>query len=406
MIYGSVCSGIEAATVAWKPLGWECAFVSEPEPFPARVLDWHYGCGAPVHPFKPTKLGPQTGPFPNFGDFTQIGSEHAGIDLLVGGTPCQAFSVAGLRGGLDDDRGNLALEYCRLAERLRARWLVWENVPGVLSSNEGRDFGALLGALAELGYGWAYRVLDAQYDGVAQRRRRVFLVAHSGGAWQRAAAVLFDSESLQRNPPPRQESGEVPARFPSTGPARRGGIRGRGEPRRRLIPDVAGTLCSEGRAAGSATQQSAHQDLLIPQVGHTLTAHANRQDGTVETFIPVDLAQVTSKTNRSNPQPGDPAPTLASTGRPAIAFNARQTPISGSVSPPLDTDGGTVAISTEWAVRRLTPTEWERLQGFPDGYTAIGADGHRYRAIGNSMAVPVMRWIGERIELVERSTKL
>jgi DNA (cytosine-5)-methyltransferase 1 len=182
--YGSVCSGIEAATVAWHPLGWTPAFFSEIEKFPRAVLQHHY----------PT--------VPLDGDFTTIkGDEYGPIDLLVGGTPCQSFSSAGLRKGLADARGNLALEYLRLVDRTQPRWIVWENVPGVLSSNQGRDFGSLLGALAELGYGYAWRVLDAQYFGVAQRRRRVFLVGHLED-WRPAAAVLFERESLCGNPPP------------------------------------------------------------------------------------------------------------------------------------------------------------------------------------------------------------
>ncbi len=425
MRFGSVCSGIGAPEAAWIPLGWDCAFVSEIDAFPSAVLAHHH----------PT--------IPNLGDFTTIGSEHAGIDLLVGGTPCQAFSVAGLRGGLDDDRGNLALEYCRLAERLRPTWLVWENVPGVLSSGGGRDFGAFLGGLVELGYGFAYRVLDAQYDGVAQRRRRVFVVAHAGGAWQRAAAVLFDSESLSGDLAPSREPGAEP------------------------------TWClkasSGRRSAQGLDEAQGHQ--LVPVVGHTLLAHHGRIDPETETFIPVvagtlggpdgtattqaalqglaipvDLAQVTSATNRATCAPGAPAYSLAATSRPAVAlmpirpnvqgtsgppvrvdgdpmytlgtnprdiavaFNARQDPVSATVSPPLDTDGTTIGVHHGWAVRRLTPREWERLQGFADEFTRIPwrgkpaeqcPDGPRYKAIGNSMSVPTMRWIGERIELVE-----
>jgi DNA (cytosine-5)-methyltransferase 1 len=145
------------------------------------VLQHHYP-GIPLH-----------------GDFTTItGDEYGPIDLLVGGTPCQSFSVAGLRKGLDDARGSLALEYLRLVDRTQPRWIVWENVPGVLSSNKGRDFGSFLGALVELGYGFAYRVLDAQYFGVAQRRRRVFVVGYLGD-WRPAASVLFERESLSGN---------------------------------------------------------------------------------------------------------------------------------------------------------------------------------------------------------------
>src|SRR3954466_11295034 len=149
MRYGSVCSGIGGCAAAWHPLGWETAFFAEIEPFPSAVLKHHYPS------------------VPNAGDFTSIrGDEYGPIELLVGGTPCQSFSVAGLRGGLADDRGNLALEFLRLARRLRPDWLVWENVPGVLSSGGGRDFGAILGGMVELGYGFAYRVLDAQHFGV------------------------------------------------------------------------------------------------------------------------------------------------------------------------------------------------------------------------------------------------
>ena len=190
MRYGSVCSGIEAATAAWHPLGWEPAFFSEIEPFPRAVLAHHYP-DVPLH-----------------GDFTTIqGDEYGPIDLLVGGTPCQSFSIAGLRGGLDDDRGNLALEFLRLAQRKRPKWLVWENVPGVLSSNGGRDFGSILGGMVECGYGFAYRVLDAQYFGVAQRRRRVFVVGCLGDGAS-AAAVLFERHSLQGHPTPRREKGQ------------------------------------------------------------------------------------------------------------------------------------------------------------------------------------------------------
>lgn len=300
MRYGSVCSGIEAATVAWHSLGWVPSFFSEIEKFPREVLAHHYP-DVPLH-----------------GDFTTIGeNQYGSIDLLVGGTPCQSFSIAGLRKGLDDDRGNLSLEFIKLAQRERPRWVVWENVPGVLSSNGGKDFGSFLGALGEIGYGFAYRILDAQYFGVAQRRRRVFVVGYLGD-WRRAAAVLFERESLRGNPAPSREKGEKPAPTVTSGPpfSRTGNDR---------------VEC----------------DAYIPEVASTLQTTANdysRADG----------------------------------------FNA---------------------IASPMAVRRLTPTECERLQGFPDGYTNIKdkcPDGPRYKALGNSMAVPVMRWIGERIQEVDK----
>jgi DNA (cytosine-5)-methyltransferase 1 len=206
MRYGSVCSGIEAATAAWHHLGWEPAFFSEIEAFPSAVLTHHYPT-VPLH-----------------GDFTTIEKNQYGkIDLLVGGTPCQSFSVAGLRGGLDDERGNLALEFCRLAQREQPRWIVWENVPGVLSSNGGRDFGSILGALEDLGYGLAYRVLDAQYFGVAQRRRRVFVVGYLGD-WRPAAAVLFERHSMSGHPAPSREARKEAARNAAVSTHECGGI--------------------------------------------------------------------------------------------------------------------------------------------------------------------------------------
>ena len=163
MKYLSVCSGIEAATVAWHPLGFDAFAYSEIEKFPCDLLKHHY---------------PNT---PNFGDMTKFKEwPDATINILVGGTPCQSFSVAGLRKGLDDPRGNLMLTYLAIANKYRPKWLVWENVPGVLSSNGGLDFASLLRGLEELGYGFAYRVLDAQYFGVPQRRRRVFVVGCLG----------------------------------------------------------------------------------------------------------------------------------------------------------------------------------------------------------------------------------
>jgi site-specific DNA-cytosine methylase len=186
-------------------MGWEAAFFSEIEKFPCAVLQHRYP-DVPLH-----------------GDFTTIKeNEYGKIDLLVGGTPCQSFSVAGLRGGLDDDRGNLALEFCRLAQREQPRWIVWENVPGVLSSSGGRDFGSILGALEDLGYGLAYRVLDAQYFGVAQRRRRVFVVGYLGD-WRPAAAVLFERHSMSGHSAPSREKREEATDAAATGTGDSGG---------------------------------------------------------------------------------------------------------------------------------------------------------------------------------------
>lgn len=298
MIYGSVCSGIEAASVAWHPLGWRASFLSEIETFPRSVLTHHYP-DTPLH-----------------GDFTTINAgQYEPIDLLVGGTPCQSFSVAGLRGGMADDRGNLALEYLKLADRLRPKWLVWENVPGVLSSNGGRDFGSFLGGMVEFGYGFAYRVFDAQYDGVGQRRRRVFVVGCLGD-WRRAAAVLFERHSLSGDAAPVRRQDEANSSGVSHG-------------------------------AGKRCFGNAHRHGPL-EVAGCLTAGGHRLDFDTETFV-------------------------LDNGRP----------------------------------RRLTPEEYERLQGFPEGYTLVphrrgmAGDGPRLKSIGNSMAVPVMARIGRQIALAD-----
>jgi DNA (cytosine-5)-methyltransferase 1 len=223
MRYLSLFSGIEAATVAWKPLGWKPLGFAEIAKFPSAVLKYHY------------PDVPNFGNVENFKEWPDLGT----VDVVVGGSPCQSFSVAGLRKGMDDPRGNLALVYLGVANRYRPKWIVYENVPGLLSSNKGRDFGSFLGAMGELGYGWAYRVLDTQYvrvDGfgraIPQRRRRVFVVGYLGD-WRRAAAVLFDRESLLGNSPPRREAGQgtshdvVPSLTASgVGVRRAGDIRG------------------------------------------------------------------------------------------------------------------------------------------------------------------------------------
>jgi len=386
MIFGSVCSGIEAASVAWNPLGWEAAFFSEIEPFPCALLAHHY----------PT--------VPNYGDLNAFRDwPDANLDLLVGGTPCQSFSVAGLRGGMADPRGNLALVYLALADRYRPRWIVWENVPGVLSSNRGRDFGAFLGGLGELGYGWAYRVLDAQFFGVPQRRRRVFVVGYLGD-WRRAAAVLLEPASLRGNSPPRREARERVANALTERPDRGGG---NSEGQRLVAP----ALSASGRGTSRAGESRGQDCLIAPPCALSLNAHGVRLDIESETFIAFDTTQVTSKANRSNPQPGDPCHTLAAGAHaPAVAFDWQ----SGGDSRGLDPKDTAQlqrcqvpATLSRPMVRRLTPTECEALQGFHRDYTLTpyrgkpAADGPRYKALGNSMAVPVVRWIGERIQREE-----
>jgi len=423
--YGSVCSGIEAATAAWHGLGWKPSFFSEIEAFPCAVLQHHYP-DVPLH-----------------GDFTTIkGDEYEPINLLVGGTPCQSFSIAGLRGGLDDDRGNLALEFLRLAQRTRPKWLVWENVPGVLSSNGGRDFGSIIGGMVEIGYGIAYRVLDAQYFGVAQRRRRVFVVGCLGNAAS-AAAVLFERHSLQGHPAPSREKGQEVAGTLESRASGGGGGPGAG---------------TDGAAAGYLQPVTAHRMLSMGEYQQDEIASAMKardyKDAT--DLVAFDTTQITSPKNYSNPKSGDAChPLAAGAHPPVIAFGAQNSASQGDsvsehLTPTLDKSktpavaysimpmnsgkdykaretevaqplmaGGPVGGNqggdyvAQSAVRRLTPRECERLQGFPDDFTQIPyrnkpadqcPDGPRYKALGNSMAVPVMRWIGTRINIVEQIT--
>ena len=379
MIVGSVCSGIGAPETAWHPLGWQSAFMSEIAPQACAVLR-HHNPGVPRH-----------------GDFTTIqAGAYADINVLVGGTPCQSFSVAGLRGGMADGRGNLALEYLRLADRLRPRWLVWENVPGVLSSNAGRDFGAFLGGVAELGYGFAYRVLDAQYFGVPQRRQRVFVVGYFGD-WRRAAAVLFEPQSMRGDNPPRRATGEGVAGTLEASLGRRCGQPNDHDPAGGLIANPLGAK-KDGGWRGDLDN-----DTFVPTVSLCLNAHPNRIDGESETFIAHTLRGEGFDASEDGTGRGTPLVPVAT----AFIQNQRDEVRLSDVAGALQSQPGMKQqsyVHQQAAVRRLTPTECLRLQGFPDDHLDVLwkgkplADGPRYRMIGNSMAVPVMRWIGERID--------
>lgn len=365
MRYLSICSGIEAATVAWHALQWHPVAYSEIDPFACALLAHRHGSVA------------------NLGDMARFREWQLGaVDLLVGGTPCQSFSTAGLRRGLDDPRGNLTLAYAAIARLHRPRWLVWENVPGVLSADDGRAFATFLGALAKCGYGFTYRVLDAQYFGLAQRRKRVFVVGYFGD-WRPPAAVLLERESLCGHSAPRRTKGQdVAGTF--------GGRTGAGGG---LGTDFE---CGGGLIAGAVSAKWAKGtggpagDEAYNLVAHTLRGEACHagDDGTGRgtPLVPFtfDSDQITRPTSRENPAPGDPCHTLGASSRaPAMASEQTIT------------------------VRRLTPRECERLQGFPDDYTLVpyrgglAADSPRYRALGNSMAVPVMRWLGQRILAVD-----
>lgn len=430
MKYLSICSGIEAASVAWEGLGWEAAGFSEIEPFPCAVLN---------HRFPKVT---------NYGDLTKHENwkiERGTIDVVCGGTPCQSFSVAGLRAGMADPRGNLALTFLSLCDRLRPEWIIWENVPGVLSSNGGRDLGAFLGALGQLGYGTAYRILDAQYFGVAQRRRRIFVVANLTD-WRRAAAVLFEPESLRGDSAKGGKARKGAPAGAGNGAETNGGMfwngsqisqtldavlaKGQTMPEKNRFPAVlvppAPIPIQDGRGldkgqnglgiggegdpsytldtmgAASVAAPAPALDKICEECGNDLACEGQdlcldcllEHEATPRQIPFVKAKRAQSVDDDETWEAGRPAPTLS-------VFDSGDT-------------RATVAIVTPapaYAVRRLTPVECERLQGFPDGWTDIpfrgkpASDGPRYKAIGNSMAVPVMRWIGERIAIVDKATK-
>jgi len=319
MTFATVCSGIEAPTVAWPH--WESLFFSEINPFCRALLSSRY---------------PNT---PNLGDMLNHESwpTYTDIDVFGGGTPCQPFSLAGLRKGLSDPRGNLTLCFLSIIARHRPRWIWWENVPGILS-DKSNAFGHLLCGLAELGYGFAYRTFDAQYFGLAQLRQRVFVVGHSSGSHIRSAAVLFERESLLWHSPPSRKEGQGIARS--------------------LTASTGGCSAKEQQY----TFVSEDNTPLNP-LNYRMTAFGEYADDDK-----------------------------------ASAMKARDHK---------DATDLVLCFHSKSGVRRLTPLECERLQGFPDDYTLVpyrgkpATDAPRYRALGNSIAVPVLSWIGRRIQLVD-----
>lgn len=546
--YVSIFSGVEAATLAWEPLGWEPVAFSEIEPFPCAVL---------------AERWPDV---PNLGDITKIDWKEeidGAIDLVVGGSPCQSFSVAGKREGLKGASG-LMFEYIRCVQELRPRWFLWENVPGALTSEDGGAFGQLLSEMDELGYCLAWRVLDAQFFGVAQRRRRLFLVGHLGA--ESPAEVLFEPDCLSGNPQSSREKRKELARRAGRSAAC-AGFKYSAAPRANTIgyaeeqantltadwhapavlplsgtgqhymamsqygTEVAGCLTARGDSSPCAdrgqnivcmtgTQAHCH---ISDEIAGCLTAHMGKDDAPVVvdgTNIQTYVCETAhSGSNGLGVGMSDVFPTLDTSSGPAVwarensvlspfgfAQNVRNevrivgdgtisgalaanpgmkqttfvctggtypineqvatrdkklgrgtalgigadgdsafalmanhphmvaagsgsepiamgdlnahTAICRNVCPTLKCGGDGAMVASETAdkimeanpmlVRRLTPLECERLQGFPDGHTLIGwqarrgiADGPRYKAIGNSMAVPVMKWIGTRIALVD-----
>lgn len=545
MKYVSIFSGIKAATVAWHPLGWEPLAFSEIDPFPSTVLQHHYP------------------DIPNLGDITKIDwSPYVGAaDIVVGGSPCQSFSVAGKREGLAGASG-LMFEYIRAVRELRPRWFVWENVPGAFTSERGEAYRQLLSEMDALGYGLAWRVLDAQFFGVAQRRERVFLVGSLGT--MRCAEVLFERESLSWNHQSSRQKrqalteeaqervgeadhdsgclnpGETQSRrvYPASGVYPTLSTREKSGQNQESVftqfgDDVAGTLTSRYDSSpcvdrGANVVVDERDKVFLCQTAQTgSNGKLVKQDDVMNTldrtnstavaaldFNPTDarlryanddVSQTLTARARTggnqvplvqvqplvfNPNAGitekgggfalseDVTPTLKTDHNPAVAFasnqrdEVRELEVAGALAaqpgikqqtyicradgqanamtsvdmaptltshakkdPPLiypaeDSIGEDALIQRDMSatlsthntqtlitggrekrsltVRRLTPRECERLQGFPDDYTDIpyrnkehAPDGPRYKALGNSMAVPVMRWIGERIRMVE-----
>lgn len=440
MRIGSFFSGVGGFELAFEGLG-ETVFLSEIDKGASKVLE---------HRFPGV---------PNLGDITQISEETVRAyqpDVIVGGFPCQDLSVAGKRAGLEGVRSGLYFEMVRLVAAARPRWVVFENVPGLLSSNGGRDMGAVLGALDELGYGWAYRVLDAQFFGVPQRRRRVIIVGHLGHA-TRAGQVLLEREGVPGDPPSRGEAGEAAALAAGLGAEWGSGVdadaNGRilagdavafdwtaggatdktwgGKSRMEVVKKngIAGALSatkvqtvvysdvpvvdpiSTLQAAGGdrgyrIDAEAAAGGHLIPVFGEparTLTHHAGRYDADTENMI----VQCWTQNQRDEVRfvNGDGQITGALPAQPG----AKQQFYLLIGSTPYRIDG--------LRVRRLTPLECERLQGFPDDWTLVPAktlksgevrlatDSARYKQMGNAVAVPAIRWVAERLAAVEARIK-
>lgn len=426
MRYASVCSGVEAASLAWMPLGWEAVFFAEIEPFPCAVLKERFPG------------------VPNLGDMTKIEGEkyHGTVDLLVGGTPCQGFSVAGKQGGLNDSRSALCLAYSRLLETMRPRWFVWENVPGVFSTNQGNDFRAFLGKIDEIGYSVAWRVLDAQYvrvDGfpraVPQRRRRVFVVGHLGGDWRYPASVLFEPGCLPGDTPPRRVKGAGVARSLTASTGGTSGkeqqhtfIRGDGRPLNALgVDGYNGVISGQVSATVDIHCKNANGPTLVMANGqaNSEVSEAFSPAMTCDHESPIVCAGFSGGQGAKAGTGGCNLPLVQEIHREretTIVFRWAASPTQGL---PIGIDychtmmankNGEPAVYTNSInpVRRLLPVECERLMGFPDNWTRIPwrgkpeekcPDGPRYKACGNSMCVNVMRWIGMRIENVERRMK-
>ena len=345
MRFGSLFAGIGGFDLGLERAGMTCAWQVEIDDFPRRVLEAHW----------PGQHRPR--------DVRDVGGDNLdAVELICGGFPCQDLSVAGKRAGLAGERSGLFYEFMRIVDEIAPTWVLIENVPGLLSSNGGRDMGAVLGTLAELGYWWAYRVLDAQYFGVAQRRRRVFIVGHRGDG-RYPTQVLFEPESCAGDTPPSKKTRQVTAS---------------------LLASGAGT----NRPAGIGSET----DFLV---SHTVTK-------------PLTTNETGNSKATRNAWYKQSAEMFGTAGFCYKAgAKAGGVSYSEKLSPTLKAGNHDAAVHGQFGVRRLTPTECERLQGFPDDWTAVdGAetpDTPRYKALGNAVCVNVAEWIGRRIVAIERA---
>ena len=400
MKYASVCSGVEAPSQAWESLGWEPQWFSEIEDFPSRVLAHHF---------------PNV---PNLGDMTKLTTNEVfnarDIQLLIGGTPCQSFSVAGLRKGLEDPRGNLALEFVRILSIKKPKWFIWENVPGVLSSGGGRDFASIIGAFVKIGYGVSWRVLDAQFFGVPQRRRRVFVVGYFGN-WRPSWRVLFERESMSGDFKKSREERE--------------GLAGSSEDCTYFSKQRIGQYKPGAASSTLAARDSrGPEDLICLAVSENQRSEVllgdkvgalNRGVGKPGQGYPCVLRYSKShRTTHTEQRVSDDGTTnTLSTGEGCgnqssqnfvFTINGSDDCLINNKAYSLNTNSNATGrnvskLFNSLGVRRLTPLECERLQGFKDNWTNIpgATNSKRYKACGNSMAVPVIKWLGKRILEVE-----
>ena len=419
LTYLGLCEGISTATVAWKDLMKPVGF-AEIDEFPSAVLKHHY---------------PDV---PNFGDITKYKEWklETNPDLIIGGTPCQSFSVAGLRGGLSDSRGNLTLTFVNILNRFRPKWFIWENVPGVFSSNKGRDFHSFTEGLQAIGYSIGWRVLDAQYFGLAQRRKRVFVVGNNSNDLRGITEVLFEREGLLRDLAQSQQKGKDATK--------KVGERSTGYDQRKkevsafsahmsepmVHKDKSGTLqaknptaivyeahAQDARYRGqdvSPTIQARHCNMT----NTPLVYQSNQTDARVK-----DMGDTCQTVIARWGTGGNNQPLVQQKNDPKIFQQNQRDEVryigeDGNISGALSSDSGakqTNYVHENSVIRRLTPVECERLQGFPDNYTQIPwrgkakedcPDSHRYKALGNAMAVPVIQFLGKNIVDYERFRKV